>query len=158
MEEAADRLAQSARFRDGRPLVRLERWTSNTEELSRGIVRQRPIRGPSAGDLESATNLVEYLSSLPSLPAEKAELLRTSQQTLRDAGLTVAEARERIGALEQFYRKTHNTALEFQYENHLSGVGNSARDQGGRNVGLDYNHGQNVHWDPATHQFVMIDW
>ncbi len=63
----------------------------------------------------------------------------------------------RVRALEQLYRDSAGAVLRFHRANFDAGVGNPGVDGAVREVGLDFNHGRNVGWDPDTMQFVLFD-
>ncbi len=158
MQDFADQFARRTRF-EGDPLVEVVRWTSGESEVSRGIVRQPTSRGPSVFELHEATSVVRRYSGSGRVPnpAEIAQL-EHARGVLTNAGLSVGEAEQRIGALEEFYRQAHDPALQFQAENGLSTVGVRTRTGAVENSGLDYNHGVNAHWNPERRIFQIIDW
>ncbi len=63
----------------------------------------------------------------------------------------------RVAALEQLYRDSAGAVIRFHRANFREAVGNTGVDGKTREVGLDYNHGRNVGWDPETMQFVLFD-
>ncbi len=65
---------------------------------------------------------------------------------------------DRVRALEQLYRDSAGAVMRFSRANFKRAMGNIGADQGIREVGLDFNHGRNVGWDPRTGQMVLFDW
>jgi len=63
----------------------------------------------------------------------------------------------RVRALEQVYRDSAGAVIRFHRANFDDAVGNPGVDGNVREVGLDFNHGRNVGWDPETMQFVLFD-
>ncbi|MCO4760964.1 MAG: hypothetical protein KC502_05630 [Myxococcales bacterium] len=63
----------------------------------------------------------------------------------------------RVRALEQLFRDSAGAVMRFHRANFDVAVGNPGVDGKVREVGLDYNHGRNVGWDPTTLQFVLFD-
>lgn len=64
----------------------------------------------------------------------------------------------RLGALEQLYRDTAADVIRFSRVNIDDATGNGAMDGLVREVGLDFNHGRNAGWEPATRSFVLFDY
>jgi hypothetical protein len=152
----------TGRFRFlGRQLIRVATLSGTPEQLSRGVVFQEAVNGPSAFELQQAVNRIlaarQSVNLLSLSMAEQAELTR-SFDLLRRAGLKVEEAQLRLQALEQFYRETYTDVMNFSLHNRLRIAGNNNTVGAERPVGFDYLHGNNVIWDRATQQFVMIDW
>jgi len=65
---------------------------------------------------------------------------------------------QRLVALEQMYRDSAGAVIRFCRANFAGQIGNPGADGQVREIGLDYNHGRNVGWDPQTGQFVLFDW
>lgn len=65
---------------------------------------------------------------------------------------------ERVQALEWMYRDTAADVILFTRANFGRALGNPAQDGEFREIGLDFNHGRNAGWDPATQQFVLFDY
>ncbi len=63
----------------------------------------------------------------------------------------------RVRGLEQMYRDSAAEVIRFTRTNFGRALGNPAADKLIREIGLDYNHGRNVGWDPRTRQFVLFD-
>ncbi len=159
LESVASELASQARY-EQKPFVRVERWHSDAADLGRGVIRQRVIKGPKVWELANAVDEVERLRGRPQnelSPQDRAKLA-LSERVLRDAKLTAEEAKDRIIALEDFYRKAHAPVLAFCAENHIPPVRNRKRNGVIGVVGLDYNSGQNAAWDADSRQFVIFDW
>jgi len=157
LQRVANDLASRARY-DGAPLIRVASWSSTPEELSRGIIRQDVVRGPTARDLEKAAWRVQTFSGMASIRVADQVALEDARRLLAEAGLSPDEALDRVAAVEDFYRKSHNTAVEFARTNGLPLYGNRTSLGNPEVIGLDYNHGTNVAWDRDTRQFVMFDW
>ena len=64
---------------------------------------------------------------------------------------------DRVRGLEQLYRDTAADVIRFKRANFKQATGNPGADGKAREIGLDYNHGRNVGWDPLTGQFVLFD-
>jgi hypothetical protein len=84
--------------------------------------------------------------------------LEEARRILADAGLSPDEALDRVAAVEDFYRQSHNTVIHFTRTNGLPLYGNRTSLGHPETVGLDYNRGTNIAWDRDTRQFVMFDW
>lgn len=64
---------------------------------------------------------------------------------------------QRVEALEQLYRDTAGAVIRWKRANFKRATGNPGADGKTREIGLDYNHGRNVGWDPDSEQFVLFD-
>ena len=69
-----------------------------------------------------------------------------------------ADFQQRLGALEQLYRDTAAEIIRFSRANFEEATGNQCGDGLVREMGLDFNHGRNVGWEPASQLFVLFDY
>ncbi len=159
LETVAAELAAQARY-DHKPFVRVERWISSAADLQRGVIRQRVVEGPKVWELSEAVSEVERLGGRPmeTLQPQDRAKLESAERVLHRADLTAVEARDRILALEDFYRTAHDPVLAFCAENQITPVRNKKKNGVIGVVGLDYNSGRNAAWDPDSRQFVIFDW
>jgi hypothetical protein len=156
----ANELTAGATY-EGKPMIRVARILSTERDHAKGIIRQEAVHGPSVFELQNAINCIGLGAICP------AGTMQTARDVLIRAGFSengvvtaakAIEAQDRIRALEQFYRDTHNDVIAFENANGLKKMGNRLRTGTTVSVGFDFNHGSNVFWDPATKMFVMIDW
>ena len=77
---------------------------------------------------------------------------------LAEANLSAEQAMERINALEEFYRRSHEPVIAYLAKNDLGGLMNRTGAGTFERIGLDYNHGRNVAWSPTERRFVIFDW
>lgn len=160
LQGLAVQLTAGFRFR-GEALIRVATHSGTPEQLSRGILFQEAVDGPSAYDLQQAVNrilAVRLHGAVASLSVAEQSALTQSHELLRQARLSVDEAQARLKALEHFYRETYTDVINFSVQNGLQLVGNYDASGVKRLVGFDFLHGRNVFWDRATQKFVMIDW
>jgi hypothetical protein len=155
VEEIAVRLTETATLK-GEPLVRVARWRSSQDEILKGVIRQEVVRGPRVYELEAAAHAI--LTRKARTNTGTGRELESARQLLADAGLTAESAMERISALEEFYRRSHQGVLAYAARNELPGFMNRNGSGAAEVIGLDYNHGQNVAWSPAERKFVIFDW
>lgn len=159
LEKVATELAARARY-DGKPFVRVEPWISTPAELQRGVIRQRAVEGPKVWELAQAVEEWERLGNRAKNTLSESDRLRLSsaEAVLNRAQLSASEAKDRIVALEDFYRNAHDPVLAFCAENRINPVYNKKKNGVIAVVGLDYNSGRNAAWDPDSRQFVIFDW
>lgn len=133
---------------DGKRILRVADW--NTENLAEGIIEMEFVRGPSIKEVRVDTDL--YLDpGRCDQPCRQAIEKKFAKQGLPNP----AKAREHIGAVEQFYRDSHNKVVRWNRDHSLSVYTNNSKDGIDLEVGLDYLHGENVRWDGKM--WVMID-
>jgi len=77
--------------------------------------------------------------------------------TLRRSFAIPDDFNDRVAALEWMYRDSAADVIRFTRRNFGRALGNPAPDGLFREVGLDFNHGRNAGWDPASRQFVLFD-
>lgn len=64
----------------------------------------------------------------------------------------------RLAAFEQLYRDTAAEVIRFSRANFEEATGNASGDGLVREMGLDFNHGRNAGWEPASQLFVLFDY
>ncbi|MGK5081927.1 hypothetical protein WDW37_01385 [Bdellovibrionota bacterium FG-1] len=156
----AKQLLERVKFR-GKQLIRVADIKGGAGAAERGIMLQAPAQGISTQDLALAVD--KFLTAEGAPPADAIDTLKKAGFTGPFGAVSRAKAKEAlqyIQALEHSYRLVNNDALNYEYENGLVLLGNTmhTEDRKLSLVGLDYNHGRNVIWDPKTRMFVVIDW
>ena len=89
--------------------------------------------------------------------ADVADLERVCSLARRDFRVPDNFDRQ-LGALQQLYRDSAGEVIRFTRRNFTAASGNAIEDGSTREVGLDYNHGRNVGWEPRSRQFVLFDY
>jgi hypothetical protein len=167
--DVATQLTAKAKY-NGESFIRVAELRSGDPEHAVGIMRQEMVPGPKVYDLqlalECATNIPACKQQFRAHPEHfearmetlrSAKLLEPGQTHVDPARLT--DVQTRITALEYFYRDTHTSVQAFIGANDMDVAVNSPKPgQHAKAVGLDYNHGHNVIFDPRTGGFVLIDW
>ena len=155
VETVASQLADSASFL-GEPLVRVARWRSSEQEILQGVIRQEVMSGPRVLELEAAAHTV-ISRKRGTFGGNMADFER-ARTLLAEANLSAEQAMERINALEEFYRRSHEPVIAYLDRNDLGGLMNRTGAGTFERIGLDYNHGRNVAWSPTERRFVIFDW
>jgi hypothetical protein len=172
-----DQLTRSATLR-GRPFIRPARFVSDSAAHGRGILIQEAIHGQSAADISEAIEVLVYRRGFSSGTQVKKAI-----KTLRDAKVIqrnvigareramMSEMREKLDAVEEFYRSVHRdfikTTSDLGMPQHTNWTRGKFPDPNAppgpyailaKPVGLDLKQGLNLNWDPATQEFVIVDW
>ncbi len=155
----ASQLTKRANFR-GKPLVRVARIESTPAQMARRVFEQEAISGIKVSTLHQEIEVI-LRSRSNSATQTNGELERVAKAlgVLKSNGFeSVEDVVARVSALEQFYRDTHFDVLAFQRVNRIKPLQNKNAGRKRADIGFDYNHGENVIWDPVGRMFVMIDW
>ena len=125
----------------GAPPERVTAFFSNYNKVSR--------IGP---DVIKVTAFVRACDELAKVPT-----IRDFCMKLRHDFAIPDDFLDRVTALEWMYRDSAADVIRFSRANFGRALGNGAADGVFREIGLDFNHGRNAGWDPATRQFVLFD-
>jgi hypothetical protein len=165
MNQVATQLLADARLPlstdpEGRPLLRVAEILSHPEDVERGLLVQDAAHGHTLFEIQNAMDRLTPATARHPRLATLSE--RRARQILLNSRVDVpggfALMRLRIAAIEEAYRRVHTAALRAQRAtNTLLDLRNDTRGAYPGPIGLDYNHGQNVIWDPHAQIGVVID-
>lgn len=152
---------------DSKQLIQVMNYIQPKEYLEKGILVQEKVSGVTVFELADLLNRIKENKKRTSEESKQYDqdinqLKKLNTSTFSEDSKIIDATERKIAQLEAFYYETYANIDDFTTKNGLFTPYNTKILENGKSigvpVGLDYNRGQNVIWDPKSQTFKIFDW